>query len=87
MSQSQRSRANLSLNLKYVRRLTGWSQEELGDKSGLKRTYIGMLERSEVNPGIDNIDRVAGCLGMPGHVLILDPREAHPLVLQAVRKR
>lgn len=81
------SRTNLSLNLKYIRTLTGWSQEQLGLKCDLKRTYMGALERSEVNPGIDNVDRMAACLGVPGHVMILDPRDAHPLFLAALKRR
>ena len=82
------SRGFLALNLKYVRTLNGWSQEELGLKCDLKRTYIGALERREVNPGIDNIDCIAVSLGVPGHVLILDPKDAHPLFLtQSTRKR
>ena len=82
------SRGFLALNLRYVRTLHGWSQEELGLKCELKRTYIGALERREVNPGIDNIDCIAAALGVPGHVLILDPKDAHPLFLsQAGKKR
>lgn len=81
------SRGHLSLNLRYVRTLHGWSQEELGLKCDLKRTYIGALERREVNPGIDNVDCIAFALGVPGHVLILDPIEAHPMFLNGSKKR
>jgi len=38
------------------------SQEELGDVAGLHRTYIGHLERGEVNPSLINILRVAKAL-------------------------
>ena len=46
-----------------MRRLTlEISQEELGDRSGLHRTYIGHLERGEVNPSLLNILKVAVAL-------------------------
>jgi transcriptional regulator with XRE-family HTH domain len=73
------SRGHLALNLQYVRTLYGWSQERLGLECELKRTYIGALERREVNPGIDNVDRIAQSLGVAGHLLIQDPADSHPV--------
>lgn len=74
------SRRHLALNIRVARVLAGWSQEALGLHCGLKRTYIGTLERAELNPGIDNVDRIAQGLGVPAHVLLLPPEVAHPLI-------
>ena len=71
------SRVTLASNLRAARSLFGWSQEELGRKCGLKRTYVGALERREVNPGIDNLDRLAFGLGVFAHVLLLSPDLAY----------
>jgi len=40
----------------------GFTQAELGDRSGLHRTFIGAVERGEVNVSIDNVDRIAQAL-------------------------
>ena len=37
----------------------GLSQEQLADKAGLHRTYIGMIERAEKNITLENIERIA----------------------------
>ena len=71
------SRVCLASNLRAARSLFRWSQEELGFQCGLKRTYIGALERREVNPGIDNLDKLAVGVGVLAHVLLLSPEIAY----------
>jgi transcriptional regulator with XRE-family HTH domain len=71
------SRISLASNLRAARSLFRWSQEELGLQCGLKRTYIGALERREVNPGIDNLDKLAIGVGVLAHVLLLSPEVAY----------
>jgi transcriptional regulator with XRE-family HTH domain len=71
------SRVSLASNLRAGRSLFRWSQEELGLRCGLKRTYIGALERREVNPGIDNLDKLALGMGVLAHVLLLSPELAY----------
>lgn len=40
------------------------SQEELAERAGLHRTYIGMIERAEKNITLTNIEKIANALGV-----------------------
>jgi transcriptional regulator with XRE-family HTH domain len=79
------SRAVLGLNLQLARAALGLTQDELARRCGLKRSYVGALERGEINLGVDNVDRLAAGLGVPPHVLLLNPDLAQPIV-RATRK-
>lgn len=46
------------------RRELGLSQEQLAEKAGVHRTYVGMLERGEKNVTIYNIERIAIALSV-----------------------
>ena len=41
------------------RKKLGLSQEELAERAGLHRTYIGMIERAEKNITLINIEKIA----------------------------
>lgn len=40
----------------------GLSQEELAERAGFHRTYIGMIERAEKNITLENIEKIAKAL-------------------------
>lgn len=48
--------------VRELRKLLNLSQEELGFKSNIHRTYIGAVERGEQNISLDNIFRLAKAL-------------------------
>lgn len=50
---------NFGEHIKKMRKRKGWSQETLGEKAGLHRTYIGSIERYERNISLLNIERLA----------------------------
>jgi transcriptional regulator with XRE-family HTH domain len=57
-------------NLRRCRRRAGLSQEELGTRSSLHRTEIGLLERGARVPRIDTLIKIASALAIPPSELI-----------------
>jgi transcriptional regulator with XRE-family HTH domain len=66
------SRRVLAANLRGYRRMLGLSQEALAARSGLHRTYVGAIERGERNPCLDNLERLAGALGISTATLLAE---------------
>ena len=66
--------------VRAVRERTGISQEKLAFVCGFHRTYLGSIERGEVNPSLYNIVRVATGLGIDASELVRDlpPTEFPP---------
>ena len=51
-------------NVQRTRKNCNLSQEELAEKAGLHRTYIGMIERAEKNITLCNIEKIAQALNV-----------------------
>ena len=47
------------LNLKYLRKLRGWTQEEFANKLGIKRSLIGAYEEERADPRLDVLEMIA----------------------------
>ncbi|WP_415787858.1 helix-turn-helix domain-containing protein [Deinococcus saxicola] len=69
---SLHARAVLAANLRRLRREQGISQEALADLTGLHRTYVGSVERQERNLSLDNVERLAGALGVHITALLME---------------
>ena len=65
-------RGVLAGNMRRLRGVEGWSQEELADRCELHRTYIGDIERLERNVSIDNIGRIARAFGITASKLLAE---------------
>jgi transcriptional regulator with XRE-family HTH domain len=59
-------------HLRSARVAKGLSQEELADRSGLNRTYVGSVERGERNVSLLNIHKLAAALGVAPSTLLDD---------------
>ena len=55
-------RIKFGKRLKQLRKTANLSQEDLGKKATIHRTYIGSIERGEQNISIDNIAKLAKAL-------------------------
>mgnify|MGYP001575157250 CR=1 FL=1 len=49
----------------------GISQEELADRAGLHRTYVGSVERGERNISVDSMECLADSLGLTTYTLLM----------------
>jgi transcriptional regulator with XRE-family HTH domain len=57
-------RAVLAVNIRNYRRSKNLSQEELAEKCGLHRTYIGSVKRCERNVTLGTLEVLASALGV-----------------------
>ncbi len=64
MSAAEELARHFGHNLRRVRSQAGISQEELGFRSGLHRTEVGLLERGVRVPPIDTLLKLASGLGV-----------------------
>lgn len=65
-------RKQLGNNIKQLRTSLGLSQEQLAEKAGLHRTYVGAVERGERNVSLDNILAISRALGVSVSTLLKD---------------
>jgi transcriptional regulator with XRE-family HTH domain len=63
VSRKRTARQIFGQSLRRKREQLGISQEYLGEKARLHRTYIGSVERGERNVSIDNMERLAAAIG------------------------
>lgn len=69
---------HIGQSVRRVRREADLSQEEVGLRSGLHRTEVGLVERGERLPRIDTLLKLAGALGVKFQSPLLDGFEWHP---------
>lgn len=58
--------------IRQIRKQQKMSQNELAEKSGLHRTYIGAVERGERNITLINADKIAQALSLKLFELLKD---------------
>ena len=71
----QRVLAAFGAAVRRLRTERGWSQEELADRVGIDRTYMGGVERGERNLGLVNVARIAAALEISMTCLISEAEQ------------
>ena len=55
--------ARIGAEVRRRRTALGLSQEAFAERSGHHRTFVGALERGQMNVSVVGLDRIAGALG------------------------
>ena len=63
-------RKMLGKRIRKLRDQRGWSQEEFADICSVNRSYMGRIERGELNLTIDSLQKVSKGLGMSVSALL-----------------
>ncbi len=66
-------------NIKYYRFMKDYSQEKLGEKSGLSTHYISDIEQGKYSPSIPTIESLAKALEIEPHLLFIANPKANRL--------
>lgn len=64
MSNKLRTSSGFGDAVRKARTASGITQEELADRAGLDRSYIGGVERGDRNPTLSVIEKIAQGLGL-----------------------
>ena len=81
-------RAVVGWNVRRIRVARGVSQERLAFDAGVDRSYVGGLERGQMNPSVDILERLAITLGVPVGDFMIEPAEGEraPELLRGGRR-
>jgi transcriptional regulator with XRE-family HTH domain len=59
--------------IRQLRQAKNLSQEQLAEKANLHPTFIGKIERAEINPSIVTLEKIAQAFNMPLSQLLSFP--------------
>ena len=68
----------LGIVLRQLRQARGWSQEELAERAGLHRNFVGLVERGGTQDAIDSLFSIADALGVTASDLLRQVEAASP---------
>lgn len=67
-----------STNMQHYRRQAHLTQEQLAERCGLHRTYIGGIEQLRINVSLKNVEKIADALEIEPSLLFAEEHEQPP---------
>ncbi len=62
--QKQATRDRIGQRIAALRKLAGWSQEQLSERAGLQRTHVSRIEAGKYAVTLETIQAIAEAFGM-----------------------
>lgn len=73
--------------VKQLRKEQGYSQNEFAVAADITQAYLSRVERGLANPQLDNIEKIASCLGISlSELFTFDTENLAPIELRAEEK-
>ena len=67
-----------STNMRHYRRQAHLTQQQLAERCGLHRTYIGGIEQLRINVSLKNVEKIADALEIEPSLLFAEEHEQPP---------
>jgi len=64
MKNENREKTLLGLRIRSLRKLKGWTQQELGNRADINYKFLGEIERGQQNPSFEVLVKIASALGV-----------------------
>lgn len=77
----------LGVSLEYLRKMRGFTQEQLAKVAGLPRTTLAHMESGEGNPSLKTLSKVALALGVSYEELLTPPKPSCVLIRNHDRQK
>ncbi|MFZ2259013.1 MAG: helix-turn-helix transcriptional regulator [Clostridiaceae bacterium] len=74
------STSKLAETVKYLRESKGYTQEKLGDLTGINRLMIGRIEREDFTPSIVQFETLSNVLGFDLTDMFMDKERTNSFV-------
>ena len=65
--------------IRFYRKFIDLTQEQLGERTGIDQSYLGRIERGEINVTLETLDKLAKALGIDAAKLLsISPEKEQP---------
>ena len=86
MIKNQESRRRMGAQIAALRAELGITQQELGERAGIKQPHIARIEKGAYSVGLDTLDTIATCLQAYGKDFIFTQDEVKEIINKEDKK-